>query len=76
MRGVGIFGATFGGEIGNFVEDEGAHESKIAPSTGKDSMLTVGVPLLDAVFEFRRAIELDFLRTLNGPVFKDVVAAR
>ena len=38
-------------------------------------MLTVGVPAGDAVLEFGRSVEVDFLGVLDGPVFEDVVAA-
>ncbi len=43
---------------------------------GEDAVLAVGVPTGDAVFEFGRAVEVDFLGALNGPVFEDAVAAR
>jgi len=38
-------------------------------------VLTVSVPMFDAVFEFRGAVELKFLGALHGPIFEDVVAA-
>ena len=41
----------------------------------EDAVLAVGVPTGDAVFELGRAIEVDFLGTLDGPVFEDAVAA-
>jgi len=38
-------------------------------------VLAVGVPAGDALLEFGRAVEMDFLRALDSPVFEDAVAA-
>ena len=38
-------------------------------------MPTFGVPAGDAVLELGRAVEVDFLGALDGPVFEDAVAA-
>ena len=43
---------------------------------GEDAVPAFGVPAGDAVLEFGRAVEMDFLGALDGPVFEDVVAAR
>ena len=67
--------AAFWGEIGNFVFNEGADEPEVAAGGGEDAVLALGVPTGDAVFEFGRAVEVEFLGALNGPVFEDAVAA-
>jgi hypothetical protein len=38
---------------------------------GEDAVLAVRIPTGDAVFEFGRAVEVDFLGDLDGPVFED-----
>lgn len=68
-------GAAAGIQIGNLVEDEGAQESEITAGGGKECVLAIGVPAGDAVLEFWRAVEGDFLCALDGPVLEDVVAA-
>jgi hypothetical protein len=76
LLGAGLATASFGGEVGDFVFDEGADEPEVVAGGGEDAVLAVGVPTGDAVFEFGWAVEVDFLGALNGPVFEDAVAAR
>lgn len=42
---------------------------------GEDTVLAVGVPAGDAVLEFGRSVEVNFLGALDGSVFEDAVAA-
>ena len=75
LFGCGLSTTAFGGEIGYFVFDEGAGQAEVAAGGGEDAVLAVGIPTGDAVFEFRRAVEVDFLGALDDPVFEDAVAA-
>ena len=68
-------GAAEGVEIGDLVEDKGAQESEITAGGGKEAVLAVGIPARNAVLEFGRAVEGDFLGALDGPVLEDVIAA-
>lgn len=68
-------GAAAGIQIGNLVEDKGAQESEITAGGCKESVLAIGVPARNAVLEFGRAVEGDFLGALDGPVLEDVIAA-
>lgn len=68
-------GSAFGGEVGYFVLDEGSDEAEVAAGSGEEAVLAVGVPARDAVFEFRRSVEVNLLGALHGPVFEDVIAA-
>jgi len=63
-------------EVGNPVEDQRAEKAQVTAGTGEDAVLSVGIPPSDAVLEFGRAVEMDFLSALDRPVFEDVVAAR
>ena len=68
-------GSAFGGEVGYFVLDEGSDQAEVAAGSGEEAVLAVGVPARDAVFEFRRSVEVNLLGALHGPVFEDVIAA-
>jgi len=68
-------GPAFGAKVGDFVLHEGAHETEVAAGGGEDAVLAVGVPADDAVLEFGRPVETEFLGALNDPVFEDVVAS-
>jgi hypothetical protein len=57
------------------VEDEGAQEPEVTARASEDPVLAFGVPAGDAILEFGRAVEVDLLRALNGPVLEDAVAA-
>jgi len=48
----------------------------VVAGSGEYAVLAVCVPTGDAVLELGRAVEVDFLGALNGPVFEDAVAAR
>ena len=72
---IGLASACLGGEIRHFVFDEGTDEPEVVAGGGEDAVLAVGIPTGDAVFELGRAVEVDFLGALDGPVFKDAVAA-
>lgn len=65
----------FGRKVRDFILHESARETKIATCPGKDAVLAVGVPSCDAVLEFGRSVEVEFLGALNGPVLEDAVAA-
>ena len=70
----GCAGAACGVEIENLIEDKRAKKAQVATSTGKDAVLAVGIPTGDAILEFGRVVEKDFLSALDRPVFEDVVA--
>ena len=72
---IDIAGPAFGTEVGDFVLCEGAHEPEVAAGGGEDAVLAVGVPADDAVLEFGRSVESDFLGALDNPIFEDVVAS-
>jgi hypothetical protein len=38
-------------------------------------VLALLIPAGDAIFEFRRSIEVDFLGALHGPILEDAIAA-
>jgi len=63
-----------GVEIGSSVKDKRAKEAQVATGSGEDAVLAVGIPTGDAILEFGRAVEKDFLCALDGPVFEDVIA--
>lgn len=75
LAGSGLAAAGLGGEVGVFVFDEGPDEPQVVAGGGENAVLAVGVPTGDAVLEFGRAVEVDFLRALDGPVLEDAVAA-
>ena len=75
LFGVGLAAAPFRTEVWNFVFDEGTDESEVVAGGGEDAMPTFGVPASDALLELGRAVEVDFLGALDGPVLEDADAA-
>ena len=55
---------------------QSAGEPEVVTGCGEDAVLAFGIPTGDAVLEFGRAVEMDFLGTLDGPVLEDAVATR
>jgi len=60
LLGGGLASAACRGEVGDFVFDEGADEPEVVTGGGEDAVFAFGIPAGDAVFEFGRAVEVDF----------------
>jgi hypothetical protein len=73
---IGAAPAPGGGQIGDLVFHQRAEQAQVAAGAGEDAVLAVGVPAGDAVLEFRRAVEVDFLGALDDQILEDAVAAR
>ena len=60
LRGGGKFllgggaAAALGVEVGDFVKDEGAQESKVAAGSGEEAVFAFGVPTGDALLQLGR----------------------
>ena len=76
LVGGGVASPAFGGEVGDFVFHQRAGQAEVVTGCGEEAMPALGIPACDAVFEFGRAVEVDFLSTLDDPVLEDAVAAR